>query len=95
VRSYVTPGKRVPLRVSNREVVPARPGLRYTADNRLAFDDDVAVANRDPYGDGWLIRLQPSDFEGESGHLVDGAAAFEHYRKIIEEEGIRCFRCEE
>ena len=34
-------------------------------------------------------------FEAESGHLVDGAAAFEHYRKVIEEEGIRCFRCEE
>ena len=74
---------------------PAPLSGQITADNRLAFDDDVAVANRDPYGDGWLIRLQPSDFEGESGHLVDGAAAFEHYRKIIEEEGIRCFRCEE
>jgi glycine cleavage system H protein len=74
---------------------PAPLSGQITGDNRMAFENDVAVANRDPYGTGWLIRLQPSDFDGESGHLVDGEAAFEHYRKIIEEEGIRCFRCEE
>lgn len=74
---------------------PAPLSGQITADNRLGFEADVAVANRDPYGAGWIIRLQPDDFDGESGHLVDGAAAFEHYRKIIEEEGIRCFRCEE
>jgi len=74
---------------------PAPLSGEITADNRGAFEADVAVANRDPYGSGWLIRLRPSDFEGESGHLVDGTAAFEYYRKVIEEEGIRCFRCEE
>jgi glycine cleavage system H protein len=74
---------------------PAPLSGEITADNRTAFDEDVAVANRDPYGAGWLVRLRPADFDGESGHLVDGEAAFEYYRKIIEEEGIRCFRCEE
>jgi len=74
---------------------PAPLSGEITADNRQAFEADIAVANRDPYGSGWLIRLRPKDFEAESGHLVDGAAAFEHYRKVIEEEGIRCFRCEE
>jgi glycine cleavage system H protein len=74
---------------------PAPLSGQITADNRQAFEEDIAVANRDPYGAGWLVRLQPADFDGESGHLVDGAAAFEHYRKVIEEQGIRCFRCEE
>jgi glycine cleavage system H protein len=74
---------------------PAPLSGQITADNRLAFEEDIAVANRDPYGAGWLIRLRPSDFDGESGHLVDGTTAFEHYRKIIEDEGIRCFRCED
>jgi glycine cleavage system H protein len=74
---------------------PAPLSGQITADNRLAFEADIAVANRDPYGAGWLVRLQPSDYEGESDHLVDGATAFEHYRKLIEEEGIRCFRCED
>jgi glycine cleavage system H protein len=74
---------------------PAPLSGQITADNRLAFEEDVAVANRDPYGAGWLIRLQPSDYEGESAHLVDAATAFEHYKKLIEDEGIRCFRCED
>lgn len=74
---------------------PAPVGGEIVADNREAFDKDVAVANRDPYGAGWIVRLRPADFDGESGHLVDGETAFGHYRKIIEEEGIRCFRCED
>ena len=74
---------------------PAPLSGQITGDNRLAFEEDIAVANRDPYGAGWLIRLRPSDFDGESGHLVDAATAFEHYQKVIEEEGIRCFRCED
>ena len=74
---------------------PAPLSGQIMADNRLAFEDDVAIANRDPYGAGWLIRLRPSDYEGESGHLVDAATAFEHYKKLIEQNDIRCFRCEE
>lgn len=101
--SWKPPGKQVkqgrPLAVieSAKWVGPFPAPLsgEITADNRRAFDEDIAIANRDPYGAGWLIRLRPSDFEGESAHLVDAAAAFEHYKKIIEEEGIRCFRCED
>ncbi|MDQ3945283.1 MAG: glycine cleavage system protein H [Actinomycetota bacterium] len=63
--------------------------------NSAAFEADVAVANRDPYGAGWLVRLRPSNFEGESAHLVDGPAAFQQYQRMIDEQGIRCFRCEE
>ena len=72
---------------------PAPFSGEITAVNALAFRDDVAVANRDPYGAGWLVRLRPTALPAEGGHLVDGAAAFEHYRKVIEKEGIRCFRC--
>ena len=93
----VDAGKSVATVESSKWVGPFPAPLsgQITGDNRLGFEADIAVANRDPYGAGWLIRLRPSDFEGESGHLVDGAAASEHYRKLIEEEGIRCFRCEE
>lgn len=63
--------------------------------NAAAFEADVALANRDPYGAGWLVRLRPSALEEERGHLVDGATAFERYKGIIEEEGIRCFRCQD
>lgn len=65
------------------------------ASNTDAFAADPAVANRDPYGAGWLVRLEPSNLEEESSSLVDAESAFEHYRALIDAEGIRCFRCEE
>lgn len=65
------------------------------ANNADAFAADILVANRDPYGAGWLVRLKPTSFDAEREHLVDGATAFERYRSIIEENDIRCFRCEE
>ncbi|HLF40945.1 MAG TPA: glycine cleavage system protein H [Acidimicrobiia bacterium] len=74
---------------------PAPLSGEIVATNEAGFDADIAVANRDPYGDGWLIRLRPSDLEAERSHLVDGARAFEHYREFIDENGVRCFRCEE
>ena len=47
-----------------------------------ALQDDPAVVNRDPYGQGWMVRLrvaEPSQWDG----LLDAAA----YAKRIEEEG--------
>jgi glycine cleavage system H protein len=35
---------------------------------------DPALIGRDPYGAGWLVRLEPADWERESGALVTGAA---------------------
>ena len=61
--------------------------------NEREFAADVAVANRDPYGSGWMARLRPADLAGERQHLVDGQAAFAAYRDLIDEQGIRCFRC--
>ena len=32
--------------------------------------------NLDPYGEGWLVEMEPSDWEGDRLHLLDGAAYF-------------------
>jgi glycine cleavage system H protein len=61
--------------------------------NDREFALDVAVANRDPYGAGWMAKVRPADLAGERHHLVDGATAFEAYRSLIDERDIRCFRC--
>ena len=61
--------------------------------NAAAFAADIAVANRDPYGAGWIACLRPSALEAERGHLVDGSAAFARYQSLIDERGIRCYRC--
>lgn len=61
--------------------------------NEEAFAGDVAIANRDPYGEGWFARIRPAELEAERANLVDGETAFERYRGFIEEKEIRCFRC--
>ncbi len=33
-----------------------------------ALSDDPEKINADPYGDGWIVRLQPSDDAGETLH---------------------------
>ena len=33
---------------------------------------DLHLVNRDPYGAGWLVLLEPSEWEAESAALVSG-----------------------
>ncbi len=61
--------------------------------NESTFEADVAIANRDPYGAGWLARLRPTNFEEEREYLVDGATALDRYRVLIDEHEIHCYRC--
>lgn len=61
--------------------------------NDAAFAADIAIANRDPYGAGWLAKVRPSLLDDERGHLADARSAFDYYKAFIDERGIRCFRC--
>lgn len=44
-----------------------------------AVEEDPAIVNGDPYGEGWLIKVRTA---GDSGDLLDAQA----YAKLIEEE---------
>jgi glycine cleavage system H protein len=61
--------------------------------NEAAFRGDILIANRDPYGAGWLVRVRPTNLAAERGHLLTGAEAVEKYKQRIVELGIKCFRC--
>lgn len=61
--------------------------------NREAFEQDPAVANRDPYGAGWLARISASRLDEERGLLLDAPSAYERYREVIDARDIRCYRC--
>ncbi len=52
-------------------------GGEVTAVNE-ALQNDPAVVNRDPYGDGWMIRLRVSDKDGLKDLLKPDA-----YKKLI------------
>lgn len=68
-------------------------GGEVLATNAEAFKRDILIANRDPYGAGWLVRVRPTDLDAERGHLISGEAAAEKYKQRIVELNIKCFRC--
>ena len=46
------------------------------------------LINSDPYGEGWFVRVKPTDWAGESASLVTGDAAVAAYQKFMEEQNI-------
>ena len=44
-----------------------------------AAEENPGLINRDPYGAGWLVRVQPHDWLHDMQRLIDG----KHYRKRI------------
>jgi glycine cleavage system H protein len=65
------------------------------ATNAATFARDILAANRDPYGRGWLVRLEPDRLDAERRALQTGAEAVERYRRRIDANGITCMRCAE
>jgi glycine cleavage system H protein len=44
--------------------------------------DSPELLNEDPYGEGWIAKIEPSDFEGDVIRLMDAEA----YRKFVAEQ---------
>jgi glycine cleavage system H protein len=55
-----------------------------------AVRQDPAIVNRDPYGQGWIVKLRPSAWDADRGDLASGAEGIAAYRAFLEREGIRC-----
>lgn len=55
-----------------------------------AVTANPTLVNTDPYGQGWIVKLQPSDLEGEKADLVTGQAAVEAFQQLMTERGITC-----
>jgi glycine cleavage system H protein len=62
--------------------------------NQSGFERDILLANKDPYGEGWLVRVRALD-PSELASLVTGDEAHRRYRARIDELDVRCFRCAE
>lgn len=63
--------------------------------NDDAFSKDILAANKDPYGAGWLVKVRLLHPEAAHTDLLSGAEAADFYRRKIEENDIRCYRCVE
>lgn len=95
--TQVARGRPLAVIESAKWVGPMRSPLSgvVVANNAREFELDIAAANRDPYDRGWFYRLRLTQLERERPHLADGARAYEHYRHVIEVEGLTCIRCAE
>ena len=46
------------------------------------------LINEDPYGEGWFVKVKPTDWAGESAALLTGEAAVAAYQKFMEEQNL-------
>jgi glycine cleavage system H protein len=60
--------------------------------NEVAYRADILIANRDPYGAGWIVRLEPDD-PAAIAVLLSGPDAVASYRTRIDLLGVNCIRC--
>jgi glycine cleavage system H protein len=50
----------------------------------MAIRRKPTIVNEDPYGEGWIAILKPTNLEADLKNLVHGEAAVEWYKKEIE-----------
>ncbi|MDA8153813.1 glycine cleavage system protein H [Acidithiobacillus ferrianus] len=57
----------------------------------VSSNDEVAkdpgLINKDPYGSGWIAKLTPTDFAGDSGELKTGADALTAFEEKMTADG--------
>ena len=63
------------------------------ATNQDTFARDALIANKDPYGAGWLVKVRLLQPETARDGLLTGDEAVAHFQQRIEDNEIRCFRC--
>ncbi len=58
-------------------------------------ENDATIVNRSPYKQGWIVRIQPNDFDGDSGALVNGEDALSGFDAYMTEKDMgECVHCE-
>ncbi len=72
---------------------PAPFSCEIVETNEKGFVASLLLANKDPYGEGWLVKVKPTNLEAECGHLVTGSEATERYKERIRELKVNCMRC--
>lgn len=69
--------------------VPALVGGEIVEVNQAVLADPKII-NADPYGQGWIAKLRPTDWDRDAADLQTGDAGVEAYRAFLDGEGILC-----
>ncbi|NPV55426.1 MAG: glycine cleavage system protein H [Anaerolineae bacterium] len=87
----VAQGKSVATVESSKFVGPVPApvtGVLLRGNDKLAGDPNLA--STDPYGEGWIAEMKPSNWDGENGVLVTGADGVAAYQQKLEADNISC-----
>lgn len=87
----VAGGKSVATVESSKFVGPVPApvsGILLRGNEKLKTDPNLAA--NDPYGEGWIAEMQPSNWDGDKGNLASGAEGLAAYRKKLEDDNISC-----
>ena len=52
--------------------------------------DNPQLAVDDPYGNGWIVEMRPSDWEAARASLLTGEDAINAFRALLEKSDIEC-----
>jgi glycine cleavage system H protein len=55
-----------------------------------AVAEKPELAASDPYGEGWIAEIKPSNWDGEKATLASGSAGIEAYRAKLEADDVHC-----
>lgn len=83
----IAEGKSIATVESGKWVGPAK--VCFTAEIVAVNDDlsaDPKLANSDPYGAGWMVRVRPGDFDAAKAMLVPGGAVAGPYEAKMDED---------
>jgi glycine cleavage system H protein len=91
VGKEIAQGKSLATIESSKYVGPVPAPITGTllqGNDKLAADPNLAI--NDPYGEGWIAEMQPTDWEGEKGTLATGAEGLAAYQTKLEADGVSC-----
>lgn len=66
------------------DVISPVSGSVVEVNNDLVNSPDLA--NSDPYGKGWFVRIKLTDFESDKENLIDAEGYFEVMKRKVEKE---------
>ena len=66
------------------DVISPVSGSVVEVNNELVNSPDLA--NSDPYGRGWFLKIELSDFESDKENLIDAEGYFEVMKRKVEKE---------
>jgi len=87
----IAQGKSVATVESSKFVGPVPApvtGVLLRGNDKLAADPNIV--SRDPYGEGWIAEIKPTNWDADKGSLVTGAAGVQAYQTKLEADNISC-----